>query len=235
MANGSSGALQALRDSISLGLEVEGPGGGPETRAALQTAVDYYGWHYSAVPPDELAHEVHQVRRMVNGMLADQTLSDDDRGELRRSAGWLSALVGNLAFHLGDRVAATLHLATAGRLAGAAGERWLDCWSLGARAMVAYDDDRHEDAAVFGWRAHGLADTPLRRAQMLAWAVLRLCQRCETAARRPRSRAARRMRWPRPTGTFRAGSGSTKLSCGSTWQREACSPVTTLRLGATPR
>lgn len=39
--------------------------------------------------------------------------------------------------------------------------------------MVAYNDDRHEEAGELGRRAHELADTPLRRAQMLAWAVLR--------------------------------------------------------------
>ncbi|MFC4048281.1 XRE family transcriptional regulator [Actinomadura syzygii] len=186
MANGNSGALQALRDSISLALETEGPGGGPDTHAALLTAVDYYSRHYSAVPPGELALEVHQVRHMVNGMLGDGALRGNERSELRRSAGWLSALVGNLAFHLGDEVAAALHLATARRLGEATGDRWLECWSLGARAMLAYDDDQHEDAAALGWRAHELADTRLRKAQMLAWTVLR-----PTAATGDRDETAR--------------------------------------------
>ena len=172
MANGSTSALQALRDSVNLGLEVEGPAGGPQTRESLQVAVDYYARHYSASPPGVLASEVHQVRHLVNGMLV-QRMADQARTELRRLAGWLSALVGNLAFHLDDRPAATVHLQTAERLADAVGDRWLGCWTLGARAMIAHHQNQHEDAILLGQRAHALADTPLRRAQMLAWAVLR--------------------------------------------------------------
>ncbi|GLZ16066.1 hypothetical protein Acsp04_63010 [Actinomadura sp. NBRC 104425] len=172
MANGSSSALQALHDSITLGLEVEGPAGGPQTRESLQAAVDYYALHYSASPPAVLADEVHRVRHLVNGMLAHR-MADAARTELRRLAGWLSALVGNLAFHLDDRPAAMVHLQTAERLGDAVGDRWLVCWTLGARAMIACKQNRHQDAVVLGRRAHALADTPLRRAQMTAWAVLR--------------------------------------------------------------
>jgi tetratricopeptide (TPR) repeat protein len=172
MANGNTGALQALRDSITLSLEVEGPTGGPQTRTSLQEAVDYYGLNYSASPPATLAEEVHQVRQLVNGILA-QPLSDDARLEVRRIAGWLSALVGNLAFHLNDYTAASVHMQTAERLADAVGDRWLNCWTLGARAMIAHHQNDHDRAATLGQQAYELADTPLRRAQMLAWALLR--------------------------------------------------------------
>ncbi|MFC6883397.1 XRE family transcriptional regulator [Actinomadura yumaensis] len=172
MANGNGEALEALRDTITLGLEVEGPAGGPQTRESLQAAVEHYALNYSAWPPGTLAGEVHQVRHLVNQMLA-QRPPEPDRAELRRIAGWLSALVGNLAFHLADEDLAMVHWGTAARLGAEVGDRWLECWTLGARAMVAHHQDRHEQATAFGQRAFELADTPLRRAQMLAWAMIR--------------------------------------------------------------
>ncbi|MFD0850858.1 hypothetical protein ACFQ07_01310 [Actinomadura adrarensis] len=137
MANGSTGALQALRDSIILGLEVEGPAGGPQTRTSLHEAMTYYGLNYSASPPGVLAEEVHQVRQLASRMLTRHELSVPDRRELRRIGGWLSALVGNLAFHLQDYAAASVHMQSATRLADAVGDQWLACWTLGARAMIA--------------------------------------------------------------------------------------------------
>lgn len=87
--------LGALRESIELALEVEGPAGGPLTREHLAEAVSYYALRYSAFPPGHLAGEVHRTRSLVGAMLR-QPQDEAGRAELRLLAGWLSALVGNL-------------------------------------------------------------------------------------------------------------------------------------------
>ncbi|RBQ15627.1 hypothetical protein DP939_34765 [Spongiactinospora rosea] len=110
--------------------------------------------------------------------------SDIVRGELRLAAGWLSALVGNLAFHLADHEAALIHFATAARLGTAVGHPALICWTLGAQAMTAYTRGHPREAVELAQQALEYADTPLRRAQILAWGELRA-----TAALGPAYRA----------------------------------------------
>lgn len=118
-----------------------------------------------------LAAEVHRTRALVTAMLrAPQP--DDARTELRRVGGWLSALAGNLAFHLGDYPAAQIHLSTAARLGTAAGDTRLTCWSLGAQSMTSRAQDRDTEALDLARQAMEYAETPLRRAQVLAWAEL---------------------------------------------------------------
>ncbi|MFD0899081.1 XRE family transcriptional regulator [Actinomadura sediminis] len=177
------GNLVALRESIELALEVEGPLGGPQTRENLTAALHHYDLRYSQYEPGVLAAEVHRCRTLVNAMLRHPQ-ADADRRELRRIAGWLSALVGNLAFHLGDQAAADVHLATAARIGGDTGDRRLTSWAIGARAMTAYYADRHPSAIELAQHAFSLADSPLWQAQMLAWGALR-----PTAALGPGSRA----------------------------------------------
>jgi hypothetical protein len=130
--NGAA-ALAAVCESIQLALETEGPAGGPLTREQLEHAVQYYALNYSAFPPGLLAGEVHRCRALITGMLRQRQL-DTARIDLRRLAGWLSALLGNLAFHLSDYPAAWIHLGTAARLGSSAGDARLVCWSLGAQA-----------------------------------------------------------------------------------------------------
>jgi hypothetical protein len=165
-------ALAALRESIELALEVEGPAGGPLTREHLTEAVSYYALRYSVFPPAHLASEVHRARSLIGNMLR-QPQDKASRAELRLLAGWLSALVGNLAFHLGDYPAAAIHFGTAARLGTAVGHPHLICWSLGAQSMNAYTQRRYPEALELARQAGGYADTPLRRAQILAWGELR--------------------------------------------------------------
>ncbi len=165
-------ALAALRESIELALEVEGPAGGPLTREHLTGAVSYYALRYSAFPPAQLASEVHRTRSLIGAMLR-QPQDEASRAELRLLAGWLSALVGNLTFHLGDYPAAAIHFSTAARLGTAVGHGDLICWSLGAQAMTAYTQRRHPEALDLARQAGEYAETPLRRAQILAWGELR--------------------------------------------------------------
>jgi hypothetical protein len=72
-------------------------------------------------------------RALITGMLR-HIQPDTARTDLRRVAGWLSALLGNLAFHLSDYPAAWIHLGTAARLGADVGDAHLVCWSLVRRA-----------------------------------------------------------------------------------------------------
>jgi hypothetical protein len=64
-----------------------------------------------------------------------------------RSTGCLTALLGNLAFHLGDAPAARAHLAAATGLGRATGDTHLVAWAAGAASMVARSR-RHHHAAL---------------------------------------------------------------------------------------
>jgi hypothetical protein len=165
-------ALTAVADSVQLQLESEGPGGGLATREQVQRSVDYYAMNYARYTPSILAAEIHRCRTMVVDMLVcGQT--ERDRTELRRLAGWLSALLGDLAFTLSDYAGAHIHLGTGARLGIAVGENRLAGWSLGAQSMVALFGDRPVDALDLARQAGEYADTALHRAQILAWCELR--------------------------------------------------------------
>jgi hypothetical protein len=170
-AEDEAAALAAVRESVQLALEAEGPSGGPLAAQYLNAARRYYDISYSSFPPAMLATEVHRTRALVTVMLRapqpDQALTD-----LRRVGGWLSALAGNLAFHLGDYPAAQIHLSTAARLGTAAGDPQLTCWAVGAQSMTSRAQDRNVEALDLARQAMDYAGTPLRRAQVLAWAEL---------------------------------------------------------------
>jgi hypothetical protein len=170
-AEDEAAALAAVRESVQLALEAEGPSGGPLAASNLTAAWAYYDASYSSFPPAMLATEVHRTRALVTAML-QAPQSDAARTELRRIGGWLSALAGNLAFHLGDYPAAQIHLSTAARLGTAADDARLTCWSLGAQAMTSRGQHRDSEALDLARQAMEYAGTPLRRAQVLAWAEL---------------------------------------------------------------
>jgi tetratricopeptide (TPR) repeat protein len=171
-AEDDAATLAALRESIQLALEAEGPVGGPLVTGQLEAAVSYYSLNYSAFPPGLLATEVHRTRALAGAMLREDQ-PDDARTELRRLAGWLSALVGNTAFHLADYPAAQIHFATAARLGTSTGDSHLICWALGAQALTGYTLRRYAEALDLARQALDYAGTPLRRAQILAWSQLR--------------------------------------------------------------
>jgi hypothetical protein len=111
-AEDEAAAMAAVRESLQLALEAEGPSGGPLAARYLKAAWRYYDVSYSSFPPAMLATEVHRTRALITAMLRVRQ-PDESRTELRRVGGWLSALAGNLAFHLGDYPAAQIHLSTA--------------------------------------------------------------------------------------------------------------------------
>ena len=171
-ASDGSDSLAALRESIELAFHTEGPAGGPETVTQLETAVAYYSLHYADHPPALLATEVHRSRALVTSALRGSP-AEPLANDLRRVAGWLSGLLGNLAFYCADYPAAHIHLGTATRLGQAVGDARLQAWSLGAHSMVAYFQQRLSAAVDLADQGLELAVTPLQEAQLLAWAKLR--------------------------------------------------------------
>lgn len=169
--NEKSKVLAAVGESIQLALEVEGAGGGGFTRHQLDRAVQYYALHYAAFPSGLLAAEVHRCRAVVTTMLGHAQPAAA-RTELRRLAGWLSALLGNLTFHCGDYTAANIHLSVAVRLGADIGHHRLTAWALGARSMLARYQHRPAEALNLAGQAVECADTSLQRAQVIAWAEL---------------------------------------------------------------
>jgi hypothetical protein len=114
--------LTTVADDVAHRIELEGPAGGPQTRDRLEQAVSAYSDSYGALPPAVLAAEVHRCRALAVDVLR-YARDDELRRDLRRSAGWLSALLGNLAFHSGDVAGARIHLETASRLGTGVGDR----------------------------------------------------------------------------------------------------------------
>jgi transcriptional regulator with XRE-family HTH domain len=165
------GRPSALPESARQAMDAGGLAG-PQASGRLAAAVRYCDLNFSRFPPAVLAVEVNRLRATAGAMLG-QPQPDGSRRELRRTAGWLSALSGNLAFILADNTGALIHLGTAARLGTATGDDDLVCWSLGAQAMTANAQGRHAEALELARAAYGYAHTPLRRAQILAWAELR--------------------------------------------------------------
>lgn len=161
----------AVRESVQLAMEAEGPGGGPMTLEQLQQAVRYYDLSYSAFPPSLLAGEVRGCRAVVTRMLGHGQPAAV-RGTVLLLGAWFSALLGNLAFHVADLAGAQIHLRTTAGLAATAGNRRLLSWVQGAQSMLAGAQDRPRNALDLAVQAVQNADTPLRRAQAMSWAQL---------------------------------------------------------------
>jgi hypothetical protein len=170
-SGGGGHTLTAVRESIEFAVEAEGPGGGPLVRDQLDLGVQYFALHYSAFPPGMLAAEVHRCRGLLATMLG-HTQEDVIHTEICRLGGWLSALLGNLVFHCADYAGADIHLGSAAGLGAKAGDNQLVAWALGALSMSARYQDRPTKALELASRAVDYADTPLRRAQAIAWAKL---------------------------------------------------------------
>jgi tetratricopeptide (TPR) repeat protein len=187
-------ALTALADSVQLHREVEGPAGGPATCEHLQRAIDYYTTFYARYAPNTLATEIHRCRQMAVDMLTHDP-PDHHRTDLRRLAGWLSALLGDLAFICSDYAGAHIHLGTGARLGISVGEPRLAGWSLGAQSMVAFFQHRPAEALDLAHQASEYADTPVRRAQITAWCELRALAALgrRSDAQRAATRAQRHM------------------------------------------
>jgi tetratricopeptide (TPR) repeat protein len=168
--------LGAVLESVRLTLRVEGPAGGSVSHEQLELAVEQYARAYWSTPAGALFGQVRQCRQVVDGML-DQRQSDASRQHLHLVAGWLSAMLGNLSFHLSDYRSARMHLATAARLGQEAGHNGLVAWVRGAQSMVELYDDRPEEALRLAREGQALAPNPLVRAQLASWGEARALAR----------------------------------------------------------
>lgn len=165
----TASGLPAIRESVQWAV-LDAPGGSPALVALAEAAVEHYALNYSKHPPAVLLEEVRGTRNL----LSTATAAADRETEygLRRQVGWLSALLGNLAYHLDDRAGARTHLTLAGALGESTQERALTAWASGALAMVATarrDWDHARRHAEYGLQH---APEGLRRAQLLGWAML---------------------------------------------------------------
>ncbi|WP_308299948.1 Twin-arginine translocation pathway signal [Streptomyces sp. CJ_13] len=165
----TASGLPAIRESVQWAV-LDAPGGSPAVVALAEAAVEHYALNYSKHPPAILLEEVRGTRNLLSTSVA---AADSETAQgLRRQVGWLSALLGNLAYHLDDRAGARTHLTLAGALGESTQEPALTAWTSGALAMVA--TARKDWNHARGHAEYGLQHAPegLRRAQLLGWALL---------------------------------------------------------------
>jgi tetratricopeptide (TPR) repeat protein len=167
----TSAGLPAVRDSLHLALLAD-PAGSPAVVDLAQAAIEHYALGYSKHPPHVLFTEVHGARGLLSQALTSGQTREPIAVDLRRGIGWLSALLGNLAFHLGDHTGARAHLATAATYGDRSGDARLTAWAWGAQAMVARATGQHTRAVAHAERGLASAPSGLPRAQLHAWALL---------------------------------------------------------------
>ncbi|MFG2960794.1 Twin-arginine translocation pathway signal [Streptomyces sp. NPDC048291] len=159
--------LPAVRESLHLAL-LASPEGGPLVVDLAEAAVEHYALGYSKHPPHVLFEQVRDVRQLLTPALK----SGPDSEGVRRQVGWLSALLGNLAYHLDDTSGARVHLATAAAYGARTGDRRLEAWAWGAQSMVDRASGRVDAAVEHAERGAAMAAPGRGRAQLYAWALL---------------------------------------------------------------
>ncbi|GLZ80756.1 hypothetical protein Afil01_55630 [Actinorhabdospora filicis] len=161
-------ALDAVADSVRLALR-------GNVRAAcdvVDAAVRSFSLSYSAHPPAALYRAVRATRKAATDAL-ERPLDAVTARRLHNARGWGSALLGNLAHHLGDPQAAGAHLSDARHLADVTGDSRLISWTFGAAAMVARDRGDFYDARSLAVAAFDTAPGAHQRSAMAAWARMR--------------------------------------------------------------
>ncbi|WP_329392646.1 Twin-arginine translocation pathway signal [Streptomyces lydicus] len=165
----TSAGLPAVRESLHLALLAD-PAGSSAITELAEAAVEHYALNYSKHPPHILFTEVRTARSLLTEALTAQSVEEAVAAEMGRSIGWLSALLGNLAFHLEDITGARAHLTAAHTYGARAGDARLTAWVWGAQSMVARAAGNY--ARALAHAEQGLAHAPagLARAQLQAWA-----------------------------------------------------------------
>ncbi|MFN2591360.1 MAG: hypothetical protein ABR532_00790 [Candidatus Dormibacteria bacterium] len=164
-----TGALVSIAclQSVELGRSLEASDVGPATLEQLDATVERFEREYFARPLPELMAEVQIWRQYVARLLQGRhTLSQ--RRHLYGVAGWLSALLGSLAFDLGHESAARAHRATALHLAAEADDGRLTAWVRGSQAAMAVYIGEYPQAVEFAMA--GLEAAPATEV-----GVVRLC------------------------------------------------------------
>lgn len=167
----TAAGLPAVRESLHLALLTD-PHGSTAVVDLAEAAVEHYALTYPTHPAYILFEEVRGARSLLADSLLTGRVPETVGPGMHRSVGWLSALLGNLAFHLGDHAGARAHLSTATAYGTRCGDTRLAAWSLGAQSMVARAENRYEIALQHAERALTHAPAGLVRAQMHAWAQL---------------------------------------------------------------
>jgi tetratricopeptide (TPR) repeat protein len=154
------------RESIELSRQVEASELGPTTLEHLELTVERLGLIFLNTPPDALSEEIGWYRHRAAELLEDrQTLAE--RRHLYVALGWLTGLLGHLAFDLGDYSTARTHCLTALQLAHEADHRELGAWIRSLQAMVALYSGWFQEAADFAWAGEELtADGRVGRVQL---------------------------------------------------------------------
>jgi hypothetical protein len=133
-----SGAMAAsdYLESVELGRQAEASDVGPRTLEQLDHTVERFGLEYLRTPPVEMLEEARGVRQYVIELLGSrQTLTQ--KAHLYRVAGWLSVLLGQLAFDLGEHaIVANGHCVAALQLAEEAGDIKLAAWVRARRPRL---------------------------------------------------------------------------------------------------
>ncbi|WP_331763345.1 Twin-arginine translocation pathway signal (plasmid) [Streptomyces albidoflavus] len=159
--------LPAVGESVRLALLAH-PDGGALVVDLAEAAVEHYATNYSKHPAALLFEQVREVRQLLTPVMESRAHAD----AVKRQVGWLSALMGNLAYHLGDSSGARAHLGTAAAYGSRCGDSRLEAWAWGAQSMVARSSGRLADAVAFAEQGAALAPSGLVRAQLHAWALL---------------------------------------------------------------
>jgi transcriptional regulator with XRE-family HTH domain len=129
---------------------------GVGTVAGVERAVERLRRAASGTPPELLMPAVAAQRRYV-GRLIEVRLTLGRRRRLLAAAGWLSILLAQLHFDLGEREAAAANRDAAQRLAAQAGQAELAAWAAEALAWWALADGRHRDALELARAGQDLA------------------------------------------------------------------------------
>jgi hypothetical protein len=133
----------ATADSVELTRHVAG--NSTATLEQLNLVVERLGLTYLTTPPAEVFDEAHHYRQIVTQLLKEHpTLTR--RPDLYVVAGWLSALLGDAAFDLGDQLSARIHLNTAWQLAHETDHHALGGWVRGTQSMIALYTGRPREA-----------------------------------------------------------------------------------------
>jgi transcriptional regulator with XRE-family HTH domain len=145
----STSVTGAHLESLELDRQVEASDLGPATLEQLELTVERFGLEYLLTPPLEMFEAVRSCRLYVVDLLNGRhTLAE--RARLYGVAGWLSALLGHLAFDLGEGPSvAHSHSATALHLAAEADLDELTAWTRGTQAMIAVYAGHPEGAVAF--------------------------------------------------------------------------------------
>jgi transcriptional regulator with XRE-family HTH domain len=156
----------ATADSVELTRQVAG--NSTATLEQLNLVVERLGLTYLSTPPAEVFDEAHHYRQIVTQLLKERpTLTQ--RPDLYVVAGWLSALLGDAAFDLGDQLSARIHLNTAWQLAHETDHHALGGWVRGTQSMIALYTGRPREALALARAGQAFAtSSPIAKVRLPA-------------------------------------------------------------------